>query len=158
MVSKGANECVRAEMAVYDPDGQLVGRVDGVPGSRMQVAGRYMVPLSMVARIEGGRAYLAAAARQYLATPVLEPGEPWPAQQWRTGDRSPGLGAATSVAIVISSAPRPRIAAPPRVVAGRPGPGPRPWAPPGPAPGPPPCRSPDRRPWRRPCPPRRSRW
>ena len=89
----GANECVRAEMAVYDPDGRRIGLIDGVPGSRMQVAGRYLVPLSMIARIEGGRVYLAAAARQYLATPVLAPGEPWPAEQWRTGDRSPGLGA-----------------------------------------------------------------
>ena len=88
----GADRCVRAEMAVYGPDGQLVGRVDGVPGSRLQVAGRYMVPLSMVARIEGGRVYLAAAARQYLIRPCLEPGAAWPAEQWRTGRRSPGRG------------------------------------------------------------------
>jgi hypothetical protein len=101
----GADQCVRAEMAVYDPDGQLIGRVDGVPGSRMQVAGRYMVPLSMVARIEPDRVYLAAAARQYLARPVLTPGQPWPAEQWRTGDRSPGRSASRARAPA-GSAPR----------------------------------------------------
>jgi hypothetical protein len=89
----GAGQWVQAEMAVYGPDGQLVGRVDGVPGSRMQVAGRYMIPLSMISRIEPGRVYLAAAARRYLATPYLAPGEMWPAELWRTGDRSPGLNA-----------------------------------------------------------------
>lgn len=86
----GASRFVRAEMDLYDADERLVGRVDGVPGSRMQVAGRYMIPLSMVARIEPGRVYLAAAAGQYLLTPCMEPGAAWPAEQWRTGDRSPG--------------------------------------------------------------------
>jgi hypothetical protein len=89
----GAGQWVQAEMAVYGPDGQFVGRVDGVPGSRLQVAGRYMIPLSMVSHIEPGRVYLAVAARQYLATPYLAPGEMWPAELWRTGDRSPGLHA-----------------------------------------------------------------
>ncbi len=86
----GATDSVHAEMQVYGPDGQLVGRIDGVPGSRLQVAGRYMIPLSMVIRIAPGRVYLAEAARQYLVTPSLTPGAAWPAEQWRTGARSPG--------------------------------------------------------------------
>jgi hypothetical protein len=86
----GATGSVHANMRVYDPDGQLVGTIDGVPGSRLQVAGRYMIPLSMVIRVAPGRVYLAEAARQYLVTPSLTPGTTWPAEQWRTGARSPG--------------------------------------------------------------------
>lgn len=86
----GATGSVHAEMQVYGPDGQLVGTIDGVPGSRVQVAGRYMIPLSMVIRVAPGRVYLAQAARQYLATPSLQPGATWPAEQWRTGAGSPG--------------------------------------------------------------------
>ncbi len=86
----GATDSVHAGMQVYGPDGQLVGMIDGVPGSRLQVAGRYMLPLSMVIRVAPGRVYLAEAARQYLVTPSLTPGAAWPAEQWRTGARSPG--------------------------------------------------------------------
>ena len=86
----GATGSVQAEMEVYDPDGQLVGTIDGVPGSRLQVAGRSMLPLSMIIRVAPGRVYLAAAARQHLVTPSLTPGAAWPAEQWRTGARSPG--------------------------------------------------------------------
>ena len=85
----GVTGSVQAEMQVYGPDGQLVGMIDGVPGSRLQVAGRYMIPLSMVIRVAPGRVYLAEAARQYLVTPSLTPGTTWPAEQWRTGARSP---------------------------------------------------------------------
>ena len=46
----GATGSVHANMQVYGPDGQLVGMVDGGPGSRLQVGGRYMLPLSMVIR------------------------------------------------------------------------------------------------------------
>ena len=67
----GVTGNVHAGLAVYGPDGQLVGTIDSVPGSWMQVAGRYLVPLSMVIRIEPRRVYLAAAARQYLVTPSL---------------------------------------------------------------------------------------
>ena len=86
----GATGSVHAEMEVYGPDGEHVGRIDGVPGSRLQVAGRYMLPLSMVILIAPGRVYLAEAARQYLVTPSLTPGATWSAEQWRTGARSPG--------------------------------------------------------------------
>ena len=86
----GAIGSVQAEMQVYGPDGHLVGIIDGLPGSRLQVAGRSMIPLSMVIRSAPGRVYLAEAARQYLVTPSLTPGMAWSAEQWRTGARSPG--------------------------------------------------------------------
>lgn len=68
------NEGGSAKMQVYDPDGQLVGRVDGMPGSWMHVAGRFMIPRSMIGRIESGRVYPREAARQYLAVPSLASG------------------------------------------------------------------------------------
>ena len=81
---------VEAGMEVYGPDNQLIGTVDGVPGPRMQVAGRYMIPLAVIARVDGNRVYLSEAAGQYLAAPASQPDEPWPAEQWATGPDSPG--------------------------------------------------------------------